>query len=78
MSLGTSTESLALDIAFGVIAKTAERYGNFDELYHMTDADDQRNECVLSGADVVDELGIWIQRNHKLLRKLGIVQDDLH
>ena len=48
------------------------------ELYHMTDADDQRNERVLSGADVVDELSIWIQRNHELLRKLGIVQDDLH
>ena len=45
------------------------------DLYRMTDIDDNRNECPLSGADVVEELGFWMERNHKLLRKLGIVED---
>lgn len=30
----------------------------------------------LSGADVVQELGFWLERNHKLLRKLGLVGDE--
>jgi len=44
-------------------------------LYQMTDSDDEINVRPLSGADVVEELGLWIERNHKLLRKLGIVED---
>lgn len=45
------------------------------EIYRLTDPD--QAESPLSGADVVDELGVWIERNHKLLRKLGLVDDPI-
>lgn len=43
------------------------------EIYRLTDP--EQTDDPLSGADVVDELGFWIERNHKLLRKLGLVPD---
>ena len=46
-------------------------------LYRQTDAGDDTVERPLSGADVVEELGFWMERNQKLLRKLGIVEDPL-
>ena len=45
------------------------------EIYRSTDPD--QAEKPLSGADVVDELGVWIDRNHKLLRKLRLIDDPL-
>lgn len=45
------------------------------EIYRSTDAD--QTEKPLGGADVVEELGQWIEKNHKLLRKLGLVDDAL-
>ncbi|MEM9356055.1 MAG: hypothetical protein AAGB04_07575 [Pseudomonadota bacterium] len=45
-------------------------------LYTMTDCDDDQNELPLSGADVVEELGMWLERNRKLLRKLGIIEEE--
>ena len=47
------------------------------EIYHMTEVDDRGDDSPLSGADVVAEIGLWMQTNHKLLRKLGIVGDDI-
>ena len=46
------------------------------DVYRQTNHDDPDVEKPLSGADVVEELGFWIERNHKLLRKLGIIADD--
>ena len=51
--------------------------GEVVDIYRRADADGESNEDPLSGADVVDELGLWMERNRKLLRKLGIVGDDL-
>lgn len=44
------------------------------EIYQATDPEE--NDRPLSGADVVAELGDWIERNRKLLRVLGVVSDD--
>lgn len=46
------------------------------DLYAMTDSDNDQNERPLSGADVIEELGVWLERNRKLLRKLGIIRDE--
>lgn len=47
------------------------------DLYRQTDSDDTAIEHPLSGADFLDEIALWIHRNHKLLRKLGIIEDDV-
>ncbi len=46
------------------------------DLYRLTNVDDASVEQPLSGADLVDEIGLWIERNHKLLRKLGLIEED--
>ena len=44
------------------------------DLYRATDP--AQTEIPLSGADVVAELGVWMERNHKLLRVLGVLLPD--
>ncbi len=43
------------------------------EIYRSTDTDEV--DSPLSGADAVEELGQWIEKNHKLLHELGLVDD---
>lgn len=43
------------------------------DLYNAADADTTTEP--LSGADVVDELGMWIERHQSLLAKLGLLAD---
>lgn len=40
-------------------------------IYHAADADNSTEP--LSGADVVDELGMWIERHRSLLVELGVL-----
>ena len=46
------------------------------DIYRMTEVDDHGGESPLGGTDVVAEIELWMQTNHKLLRKLGIVEDE--
>lgn len=38
-------------------------------------ANSETAERTLSGADVVEELGFWMESTHKLLRKLDLIPD---
>ena len=56
---------------------TTEALEKIVNIYLQTRVDHEYNERPLSGGDLLDELSIWIERHHKLLRKLGIVEDTI-
>ena len=56
---------------------TTEALEEIVNLYRQADSDAENTERPLNGSDLMDELGIWIERHHKLLRKLGIVEDTI-